>query len=271
MGTDIHLAAEVRNDDGEWEYVPGPIIDCWACDGTGMKTTWEDRERVRSTTETCRWCCTKPEDEDDPFDRQYATRRYVGPGKTRDSWYSDRNYTVFAILGNVRNGEGFAGVYTHDPLPYISDWRGVPDDVTEATRAVLSNEHSETWCTLAEIMDYDWHAPIHRGGVVSLEQFEHCKRTGEPPNSWSGGISGQGIVTVSMTEADAILGGRLKIDGSVADIATGLMHDALTKVYVNYEWDDTLADSTQHFLDRMKMLAMQAGEHECRLVFDFDS
>ena len=258
MGTDIHMAAEVRNDEGEWEFIPGPIIDCWACDGTGMKIKWNGRVKVHSATEPCMWCCTKPEDEEDhPFDREYTARRYVGPGKVKDHWYSERNYTVFAILGNVRNGSGFAGVYTHDPIPFISDCRGVPDDVTKETLDALSNEHSATWCSLTEVMDYDWHAPVHRGGVISLEQYAFCKASGKRPGGWSGSISGPKIITVNPLMADRFLLAGVDVEDQ--------------QVYVQYEWDDTLDEYTEHFLSRMKMLAMETGEHECRLVYDFDS
>jgi hypothetical protein len=257
MGTDIHMAVEVRNDEGEWEFVPGPIIDCILCDGTGMKTAWEMGVKVHSATEKCMWCCTTPDDEQDLFDREYTLRRYVAPGKRRDTWYSDRNYVVFAILGNVRNGHGFAGVYTHDPIPYISSDRGIPDDATTQALAELSGDHSATWCTLAEIMDYPWRAPMHRGGVVTLEEYQRCRIAGERPSSWSAGITGHGIVTVSPRDADAILAGDLR---AIAE-----------KVHVQYEWDDTLGDTTRYFLDRMKMLAMEVGEHDCRLIMDFDS
>jgi hypothetical protein len=162
-------------------------------------------------------------------------------------------------------------VYSHDPLPYICADRGIPEDATPETLAVLSDEHSGTWCSLAEVMEYDWKLPMHRGGVISLAEYDKLRATHARPESWSGGISGQGIRTVSMTEADAILAGRVRIDSAVADITTGLLHDALTKVYVNYEWDDTLDEYTAQFRERMKMLAAEVGERECRLVYDFDS
>jgi len=247
VGTDIHFAAEVKNDEGNWEFIPGPIIECWACDGTGVAR--------HQPGKPC-WSCNSDPAERDEFDRDYLEARYVQPGKVRDTWYSDRNYAVFAILGNVRNGRGFAGVYTHDPLPWISDSRGIPENATPETLAVLSDEHSGTWCTLAEVLAYDWHRPIHRGGVISLAQYAECKRTGQRPDSWSGGISGGNNVTVSPEQADRFLAGS----------NTGGM-----TVHVNYEWDDTLDDFTSVFRDRMKMLAMEVGERECRLIFDFDS
>jgi hypothetical protein len=105
-------------------------------------------------------------------------------------------------------------------------------------------------------MEYDWHAPVHRGGVISLEQYAECKRTGQRPDSWSGGISGGNVITVSPEQADRFLAGS---------------NTAGKDVYVNYEWDDTLDEYTAGFRERMKMLAMEVGERECRLIYDFDS
>lgn len=39
-----------------------------------------------------------------------------------------RNYDTFAMLANVRNGRGFAGVKTGDGFPFIAEPRGLPDD-----------------------------------------------------------------------------------------------------------------------------------------------
>lgn len=177
MGTDIHLAAEVRNDEGEWEYVPGPIIDCSLCDGTGLASRYdENRKRVPAfnddgTRKVC-WYCTNNQFDDpganlNEDDLAFYRRRYgVGPGKIRDTWFSDRNYTVFAALGNVRNGFGFAGIE-----PVIADHRGVPDDATSETLALLSGEHSETWCTLDEVEAYDWTQDVYDSGVISLSDY----------------------------------------------------------------------------------------------------
>ena len=40
----------------------------------------------------------------------------------------DRHYILFAWLGDVRNGFGFAGRYTHDIIQPLSSERGLPDD-----------------------------------------------------------------------------------------------------------------------------------------------
>ena len=45
-------------------------------------------------------------------------------------WDGDRQYLLFAWLANVRNGHGFAGVYTHEPIVPLSDRIGFPEDFT---------------------------------------------------------------------------------------------------------------------------------------------
>lgn len=227
-------------------------------------------------------------------ERTYYARKYVEPGKTRDTWYSDRNYVVFAVLGNVRNGSGFAGVETHRPLPFISDGRGLPDNITEGTKSILSDEHSATWMFLEEAESYDWSQQIHNSGVIPLNLYAALRENGAAPESWSGAISGPGIVTVTMQAADAILaqqpvaaltegdtvgvlqsdvnlrGGQSPADtlfggSGPADVVGG------TRYYVRYRWTDKLSEYTTGLRERMDMLREAAAGRECRLVFDFDS
>jgi hypothetical protein len=266
MGTDIHLAAEIAvfDDDGSqtgWAFVPGPIIDCWACDGTAINMRWENRQRV-PTSEPCRYCTNEPvldpnADEDARWEYEYEIARYVGPGKRRDTWYSDRNYTVFAALADVRNGRGFAGVYTHDPITPISLPRGIPDDITPETRSILSDEHSGTWLGLDEVMHHDWGEAMRVGGVVDLDQYRVFVQQGRP-DSWCGDVSGGAVVKVSMEQANTLL----------ANGATAASHP---HTYVHIAWADSLPEYAEAFLERMKLLAITVGEAKCRLVFDFDS
>lgn len=46
--------------------------------------------------------------------------------------YGDpRSYNTFAMLANVRNGRGFAGIKTSDGFPYIHEPRGLPSDLKD--------------------------------------------------------------------------------------------------------------------------------------------
>ena len=106
----------------------------------------------------------------------------------------DRDYDLFAILGNVRNGLGFAGVKTGEGFDPMSDGRGIPDDISHEAYEALSEEHSATWVTLAEILAYDWDRTTKHTGCVTLSTFAKWERTREwnpEPDSWSGGVSGE--------------------------------------------------------------------------------
>lgn len=52
--------------------------------------------------------------------------------------YGDpRSYNTFAMLANVRNGRGFAGIKTSDGFPYIHEPRGLPADLKEPSHMSL--------------------------------------------------------------------------------------------------------------------------------------
>ena len=71
----------------------------------------------------------------------------------------DRNYDLFAILADVRNGEGCAGVRTGDGFVPISEPRGWGEvDVKED-----DPYHSASWLLLSEILDYDYRRPSKSG------------------------------------------------------------------------------------------------------------
>lgn len=136
MGTDIHLIAEKRSASG-WEVVPAPDRPCW---------------NHASGCRDCHWCG--------------GTLRMAG------SWYDDRNYRVFAVLADVRNGYGFGGISTHTPIVPIAGPRGLPVDLGTAAREWFDNDagdHTESWLLLAEVLAYDWDQTLrYRDGQVSL-------------------------------------------------------------------------------------------------------
>lgn len=218
MGTDIHLVAEVQTGEDEygdkvWEMLPGPIIDCWACDGTGIGMTWEgewpNRHKV-STGVDCTWCGP------DAKYPSFGPEPDMPPGKHRDGWYTDRNYTVFGILADVRNGSGFAGCDLGDPVVPIAPDRGLPDDLSDAAYVWFRHhggDHSDTWVMLSELLEHDWDQPIvHRG--VDTEELTY-----------------------------------------------------VTQI----QWTTTQREFCEAFLERVHMLAAEAGERPCRLSFNFDS
>lgn len=125
----------------------------------------------------------------------------------------DRNYRLFAMLADVRNGRGFAGIDTGNALVPIHDPRGVPDDCSPEYRRWVDqwdcDGHSHSWATLGELLRYDLRRTVTERGVVDIAVYNKWRRWGkdhgESPKGWCGSITGPSIRIVSMAEADAML------------------------------------------------------------------
>lgn len=186
------------------------------------------------------------------------------------TYEQDRHYLLFAWLGNVRNGFGFAGVPTHTPITPLSDCRGLPEDFLlndEEAHPIASLEamdprrqgwheadepleirmgyHSFSWVSGAEVLAaLENLPPITRTGIISVEEFKAWDGK-SAPETWSGGISGLGVLVSHPT-----------------DITDKTSH-------VQIEWQSSVAESVKYFTDEVSRLADLHGE--IRFVFGFDS
>lgn len=129
-----------------------------------------------------------------------------------DHPYEGRNYTLFAKLAGVRNGEGFAGCDTGDAVVPISEPRGLPEDVSEEVM-VESEEwgidgHGRSWLSLSEVLSADLgnFQATHRG-YVDLESFKHFMEHGRPDRS-CGMVSGGMTRFISNDSMRRIAGGE---------------------------------------------------------------
>jgi hypothetical protein len=90
-------------------------------------------------------------------------------------FYSGRNYDLFGILADVRNGRGFAGLDTGDGFVPIDDPRGLPVDVSEPVKADSDrwdgDGHSHSWFTVAELLAYDWTQTTKHRGYLPAAKF----------------------------------------------------------------------------------------------------
>ena len=155
MGTDIHLHVEKKTD-GKWEGVQPPY-----------ETGYEDWPNSWS-----------PYYENENFDDPR-------PDPT------NRQYNLFAFLADVRNGRGFAGVYTGEPIvPQFPD-RGIPEDSTlvDNDGYHVLGDHSFTHASLKELLEAPWDIWFYSGGLVSAEAFLNRDEQGIPP-AWCGGVGG---------------------------------------------------------------------------------
>jgi hypothetical protein len=115
----------------------------------------------------------------------------------------DRNYWAFAILADVCNGYGFAGVDTGDSVEPISEPRGLPEDLSDeladafqASECYLGDE-PYSYLTLRELLDYDLEAPLTQRGMVSTEAAQAYREKGELPTAWCGWTSQPGFERLS--------------------------------------------------------------------------
>lgn len=240
MGTDIHMACEVRRN-GKWELVKDKVF----------KNSWYVP--------------------DSKYSFQQDEFTYIP--------YDSRCYNLFAILANVRNGLGFAGIKIGEPFNPISTPKGYPDDMCEElnrdvnneyeegafdNRPTLSGDHSGSWLTLKELLDYDWEQTHRDYGCVNEDTYRDYIMKGIHPESWSGNVSGPSIVHISEKEMVDLIQERYARKGD-------------KQYYTHcYFTPKTYKDASGGFYDDvipvLQTLIPDGGTAEdVRLIFDFDS
>jgi hypothetical protein len=243
MGTDIHLFVERRESAGEpWRPVVVRALPCWSCKD--------------ATKAACRWCS----------------------GTGLEAGYGDRNYDLFAMLADVRNGHGFAGVDTGDGFQPIAKPRGLPDDLSaellaahrdddndesyddqrEALGCGWVGDHSFSWLTLRELLAYDLTQTTKHRGHVSPQQFREFVKDGKP-GSWCGGASGANVVHISNEAMADLVSSDRALDGK--------------SYYTRVEWVETYAESAGRFFNVFvpALQALGGSPDDARIVFGFDS
>jgi len=172
--------------------------------------------------------------------------------------YGDRNYSLFAALANIRNGSGFAGCDTGDCIPVISEPRGIPDDACKEIKQEWKEygEHTPSWLTLREILEWDWDFKQTKRGYMSKETYKEWKDSGDAqPNGWCGGGSGGTWIT----EEEYLQ-------------REGLWNQAEDRVMIQCEWKVPFRESVSHFLETSVPKMQTMGEpDDVRMVFWFDS
>lgn len=120
MGTDIHCFVERKM------YRRG-------------ETDWSGKWISIDKWTKSSWAILYPERDESP----------VWVVESNDMVFKDRNYALFAILANIRNSEN---------MPYISEPRGLPEDVSEEIRLQIKygEYHSTTWFTADELLEFNW-------------------------------------------------------------------------------------------------------------------
>lgn len=226
MGCDIHLFVEVKKD-GKWCYHP--------VQETCLTEEFWDEEKKEPMTD---------------YDKLFAHPLYVG-----------RNYDLFAILANVRNGRGFAGVVTGDGFKVIARPRGVPKDASIEYLAQVgswcNDGHSHSYLTLHELQMFDWDQKTRKTGIVDEKEFKVYLEHGRP-ESWCGGVRGSLVVHVSEEEMKKRIEQPPPFDGK--------------SYYCQIEWEIKYRDHCQRFLNEtLPALAQLGSPEDVRIVFFFDN
>lgn len=261
MGCDIHSLAEVKQAryDGSW-LKPGEKI----------AGKWEPGSE--------RWVAIDDEIFPNTYyrpDSDYAPFRQKG----RKAPLADRNYDLFALLADVRNGYGFAGTPRGDRIEPLDEPRGVPDDASYGWLEVVDSwsvdMHSHSWFTLAELIAWQEEGRLKpkmtRTGVITAEQYEKYKATGEEPDSWSDSVGGSAIWTLTPAQWDAgerptginpssapyVDGWRKRPDWDEAAFQKTLENPTY---YIQYTWESSLEHSVGELEDAIKELKRYAED-----------
>jgi hypothetical protein len=195
-----------------------------------------------------------------PYYDQTSKSGFNGP--LTDHPYDLRTYDLYAMLADVRNGYGFAGVDTGSGFKTISNPRGLPNDVSDDVRQESEDwgldGHSHSWLLLSEIIDWSgWKLETTKRGCVSPIQYQDFKEKGKP-ESYCGWAAGPTTKHVSNEEMDEIISCKLDDDISY---------------YTQVSWKETYKDRAGTFLTEtipaLKKLSQKT--EDIRMVFWFDN
>lgn len=210
-------------------------------------------------------------------------KKYDDEPETTASLNIDRDYNLFSILANVRNGSHYYDM--GEEFNYISSERGLPKDITsKAEKTACTGDHSDTWVNLQEILDFDWSQVVTRRGVVDVvtfEEWDRCKEFWPVPKSYSGDVCGANIVHISEEEMRSYVNGIMKqargeeYTSNLEILKNDNAWNSEKKRYTRVTWKQSYAECTKqiwtNLLPHMLPLGKKHGYNNVRLVMNFDS
>jgi hypothetical protein len=198
-------------------------------------------------------------------------------------YYSGRNYNLFAILADVRNGSGFAGCKTGEGFNPISQPKGLPDDVSkemkQASEGMGGDGHSHSWFTLRELLDYDWTQTTKLQGWCDFKTWETWSRWdrahGLGPESYCGGVEGREVAHISPGAMDLLCTRYRELPRGDED-ARKAMEKEHASTYALAEWKTPYYRAAGSFMDEtilrlLKLAGGIKGVDDVRIVFFFDN
>ena len=215
------------------------------------------------------------------LDKDYDPPAMVVPYEKR--FYTGRNYNLFAMLADVRNGRGFAGIKTGEGFNPIHEPKGLPDDISvevgrEAVRWA-GDGHSHSWLTIRELLEYDWTQETMLEGDLHALEFEewerYDRRKGESPRSWAGSISGTEIKRMDEDRLRELIA-KKKTELETAKISGKAWEDEMRKefgsIITHSCWSVPYYKCAEPFLSEFLPRMWRLGKPEdVRIVFFFDN
>ena len=241
MGCDIHFYVEKRNSEGKWESA-----DAW----TIQKDTTTER----------------------------GVRKFV---QYTEALCHSRNYNLFAILANVRNGVGFADCDTGDGFQPIDRPRGLPEDVSIDVREMSdswgSDGHSHSYLTVDELLKYDWTQVTQERGYVTgpiYWKWQQNLSYQTTPDAWCGGVGGGTITREDMDSRITNLISTAELGNTSLSYwdKAKLIEEKLGSVYCQVSWEISYARCCVEFWwSTMPKLLQLGSPEDVRIVFWFDN
>ncbi len=263
MGCDIHCFVE-KFKDGEWEQITGFLCDMY-----------------------------------DPTSEIFSRESY----RNAISPIESRNYSLFGLLANVRNGYGCAGCDTSDSIEPISFPKGLPDNLSNSVKKESESwgydGHSHSWLTLKEILEYDTNKVKTKRGFTNLENFNLFVSKGRPISHY-GGVWGKNVYKIIFnnstkrfyTEKGFVVAAQFlrkreeeevacynvsnDIIASVNAIYNELLNsNPKAKLYIQIEWEVTVKEFAWVLyslaVPQLKARSETSDYSDIRLVFWFDN
>jgi hypothetical protein len=288
MGCDIHCFVEVKDADGKWQFhnwrrecVPPEkrqkekaiydnMRDEYLVRIEAAETEAEKKELRKEMEMEC------AESLDYPWGIDYEL-------VWEHPLYLGRNYDLFAILADVRNGRGFAGIFTGRGFEPISDPKGLPEDVTPEIQAIsdrwAGDGHSHSYFTLAELQAYNWCRETTHCGWVGPMDYAKWKETGIPDNA-CGMIDGPHVEHIGHEQMNKIVA-EMPESEKPEQNNPFMLEMTNGKAYFTFvQWGVTYVECVRYFLDEfMPALLELTKTEDCpegnpenvRIVFFFDN
>lgn len=201
--------------------------------------------------ENDRWVAIKGEN---PYYKDWKDE----PEFSLDWFYNGRDYSLFALLADVRND------YNVEPL---SEPKGVPEDVSDEIRKEYEfwegDGHSHSWYTFDELVNFDYvNKKVHHEAYVSEAVYKQFKETGDPYPCCKG-VGGGNVEKVLNCEMDRIIKNKYSWEKD-------------REFYTAIRWETSYADTMEYFLNRVKDYIKKENVQNdelknYRLVFWFDN